>query len=100
MQPDILKTLSAIKYGNWTNAELDSLADAVKFARMIRQRQVKQYLQIGDQVSFMRVGTSTNIIGTVTKIAIKYVTVRSAKHGLWRVPASRLERVTLEPIPA
>jgi len=33
-----------------------------------------------------------NVTGVVTKIAIKYVTVKTAQ-GAWRVPANMLEKV-------
>ena len=86
---NIQQVNSAIMFGNWTNVELSSMIDAVKFARASLQKQVKRSLHIGDNVNFTSSKTGMNVTGVVTKIAIKYVTVRTAQ-GLWKVPANML----------
>lgn len=86
---DIKQVNSAIMFGTWTNTELTSMLDAIKFARASLQKQVKRGLRIGDNVNFTSSKTGQNVTGTVTKIAIKYVTVR-AVNGLWKVPANML----------
>ena len=89
---DIKQINSAIMFGTWTNTELSSMIDAVKWARANLQKQVKRSLSIGDNVNFTSTKSGMNVTGVVTKIAIKYVTVKTAQ-GLWRVPANMLTLV-------
>lgn len=86
---DIKQINSAIMFGTWTNTELSSMIDAVKFARACLQKQVKRSLSIGDNVNFTSSKSGQNVTGVVVKIAIKYVTVKTAQ-GLWKVPANML----------
>jgi hypothetical protein len=83
---------SAIMLQQWTDIELRSMIDAVKWNRAQLQKQVKRSLSIGDNVNFTSGKTGQNMTGVVTKIAIKYVTVRTVT-GLWRVPANMLTLV-------
>ena len=83
---------NAIINGTWTNNELSSMIDAIKFKRKLLTERTKASLQIGDNVNFTSNKTGRNITGTVVKIAIKYVTVRTLE-GLWKVPANMLTRV-------
>ncbi len=78
--------------GNFTNTQLGSIIDAVKFARARLGDDNKRALRINDRVSFDSTKLGRGVTGTVTKIAIKYVTVKTA-HGLWKVPASMLSPV-------
>jgi hypothetical protein len=78
--------------GVFTNAELDSITVAIKFARGRLSVQTKRSLVIGDTVSFTSSKTGNNVTGTVQKIAVKFVTVRTLSH-LWKVPANMLTRV-------
>jgi exosome complex RNA-binding protein Csl4 len=75
--------------GNFTNEQLGSIIDAVKFARARLAEKTKRALTLGSKVQFNNSKTGHTMIGTVDKIAIKYVTVRTSQ-GLWRVPASML----------
>ena len=86
---DIRQINSAIMFGTWTNTELASMIDAVKFNRAQLSKSVKRSLTVGDSVSFTSSKTGQNVTGIVTKIAIKYVTVKTV-NGLWRVPANML----------
>ena len=86
---DIKQINSAIMFGTWTDTELSSMIDAVKWNRAQLQKQVKRSLSIGDNVNFTSNKTGQNYTGVVTKIAIKYVTVRTVT-GLWKVPANML----------
>jgi exosome complex RNA-binding protein Csl4 len=79
--------------GNFTNEQLGSIIDAVKFARARLAERNKRALTLGSTVQFSSTKTGQTLIGTVDKIAIKYVTVRTTS-GLWRVPASMLTAVT------
>jgi hypothetical protein len=86
---------TALITGSWTNTELSSIIDAVKFARSRLAQTTKGSLRVGDAVEFTSAKTGMTIQGTVTKIAIKYVTVSSTR-GLWRVPANMLNKVELD----
>lgn len=92
---DIKQINSAIMFGTWTNTELASMIDAVKWARTNLSKTVKQSLKVGDNVNFTSNKTGRNYTGVITKIAIKYVTVRTTE-GLWKVPANMLSRVADE----
>ena len=89
---DIKQINSAIMFGDLTNTELSSVIEAVKFARSRLQKQVKRSLMLGDNVQFTSTRTGRTMLGTVTKIAIKYITVRTID-GLWKVPANMLTLV-------
>jgi len=83
---------SAIIQGNLTNDELTTVIEAVKYARSRLQKQVKNALMIGDNVNFTSSKTGQNVTGVVTKIAIKFVTVKTLQ-GAWRVPANMLSKI-------
>ena len=89
---DIKQVNSAIMFGTWTDIELRSMIDAVKWNRAQLVQQTKRSLCIGDNVNFTSSKTGLNVTGVVTKIAIKYVTVNTVK-GLWRVPANMLTKI-------
>jgi len=93
---DIKQINSAIMFGTWTDIELRSMIDAVKWNRTQLQKQIKRSLMLGDNVNFTSSKTGKNVTGVVTKIAIKYVTVKTAT-GLWRVPANMLTLVEDQP---
>ena len=80
---------TAIIQGTFTNEQLSSMIDAVKFARGRLAQATKFSLRIGSQVEFTSTKTGRTMQGTVQKIAIKYVTV-ATNAGLWRVPANML----------
>ena len=80
----------AIMFGTWTNVELSSMIDAVKWARARLTKDVKNTIKPGQMVKFTSTKTGKTLVGDVTKIAIKYVTVRTPT-GMWRVPANMLE---------
>lgn len=82
----------AIISGVFTNDDLVSIIDAVKFARSQLSQQNKRSMRLGSTVRFTSTKTGQSLTGDVTKIAIKYITVRTAQ-GLWRVPANMLEVV-------
>jgi hypothetical protein len=86
---DIKQVNSAIMFGTWTDIELRSMIDAVKWNRSQLQKNIKRSLSIGDNVNFTSTKNGQNFTGVVTKIAIKYVTVKTVQ-GLWRVPANML----------
>jgi uncharacterized protein YwbE len=85
----------AIMLQTWTNTELSSMIDAVKWNREQLSKQTKRSLSIGDNVEFTSSKTGRLTRGFVTKIAIKYVTVNTGM-GQWRVPANMLTLVKRE----
>ena len=92
---DIKAINSAIISGTWTNEQLSSMIDAVKFARSRLTQAIKFSLRVGDNVNFTSSKTGRNVTGVVTKVAIKYVTVKTI-NGLWRVPANMLTKIADE----
>ena len=85
----------AIMLQEWTNTELSSMIDAVKWNRERLARRVKYSIMVGDNVEFTSSKTGRLTRGFVTKIAIKYVTVNTGM-GMWRVPANMLTVVDKE----
>jgi small-conductance mechanosensitive channel len=89
---NIMEINTAILQGGWTNDQLSSMIDAVKFARARLTEQSKRSLSIGDNVNFTSSKLGRNVTGVVTKIAIKFVTVKTVQ-GAWRVPANMLTKI-------
>ena len=90
---EIKQVNSAIMFGTWTDIELRSMIDAVKWNRAQLTQQTKRSLTIGDNVNFTSTKTGRTMQGTVTKIAIKYVTVSVPGWGSWKVPANMLTKI-------
>jgi hypothetical protein len=85
---------SSIMFGKWTDVELRSMADAIRFAQTNLRKRVKASLFVGDKVRWVSSKNPGGARGTVKKIAIKYVTVTNDKDGtLWKIPANMLEAV-------
>ena len=85
----------AIMLQTWTNTELNSMIDAVKWNREQLNKQIRRSIGVGDNVEFTSSKTGRLTRGFVTKVAIKYVTVNTGM-GLWRVPANMLSVVERE----
>ena len=81
---------SAIMFGNLTNVELESVISAVKFARASLAKQNKRAFQPGDTVKFTSNRNGLTYVGTVNKVKIKYILVRTPG-GMFNVPANMLE---------
>lgn len=84
----------AIISGTWSDQELQSMMDAIRWNRASLQKQIKNTLRVGDTVEWHSVKRGLTGRGVVTKIAIKYVTVREGA-TLWKVPANMLTKVEL-----
>lgn len=82
----------AIMLQTWTNTELSSMIDAVKWNREQLAKSIKRSISVGDNVEFTSSKTGRLTRGFVTKVAIKYVTVNTGM-GLWKVPANMLSVV-------
>lgn len=85
----------AIMLQTWTNTELSSMIDAVKWNRDHLAKQIKRSIRTGDNVEFTSSKSGRLMRGFVTKVAIKYVTVNTGL-GQWRVPANMLTVVDKE----
>ena len=85
----------AIMLQEWTNVELSSMIDAVKWNRERLAKQIKRSITTGDNVEFTSSKSGRLMRGFVTKVAIKYVTVNTGL-GQWRVPANMLTVVDKE----
>ena len=88
---------TAIMQGDFTNEELNSIGDAIRFARAQLVVRNKSALTIGSNVKFTS-STKGTISGVVKKINRKFIIVDSSKPGsfinsVWRVPANMLEVV-------
>ena len=85
----------AIMLQTWTDVELRSMIDAVKWNREQLAKRIKRSIGRGDNVEFTSSKTGRLTRGFVTKVAIKYITVDTGM-GLWRVPANMLTLVERE----
>jgi hypothetical protein len=74
---------------NMTSDQVNQLVDAVKLRRNRINQNAIRTVQVGDRVQFTGRGGNT-VSGSVTKKAIKYVTVDTGAQR-WKVPANMLE---------
>lgn len=82
----------SIMFGNFTNTELSSIMSAVQFARaQLTKEKIRSFAR-GDSVKFTSNRNGMVYTGTVEKVAIKYVNVRTPV-GVYKVPANMLEAV-------
>jgi len=86
---DISEINRAIISGNFTNDQLTSIIDAVKFARAQITQKNKHTLTVGTKVKFTNSRNGQTVFGNVRKVAIKFITVDTGQ-TLWRVPANML----------
>jgi hypothetical protein len=87
---DISEINRAILSGNFTNDQLISIGDAIKFARGQIAQKNKYTLTVGTKVQFTSTRTGQTVMGNVEKVNRKFIIVRSGMTN-WRVPASMLQ---------
>ena len=88
---NIKQVNTAIMQGDFTNEELNSINDAIRFARAQLVVRNKSVLTIGSNVKFTS-STRGTISGVVKKINRKFVIVdQPGQFRSWRVPANMLE---------
>ena len=87
---DIKEINSAIMFGNLSNSDLNSVIEAVKYARAQMTKQTARSLRIGDTVRFTSNRDGITYTGAVEKIKLKFIHVRTPR-GLFNVPANMLE---------
>jgi hypothetical protein len=78
--------------GGFDNSQLQELMETVQYARAQLGKTVKRQLQLGAAVSFVSNRSGQRVLGTVERVAIKNIVVRTAL-GLYRVPANMIEVV-------
>lgn len=78
--------------GTFTNEQLNSIMDAVKYARSQLGRDTMRQLRRGAMVKFVSSRNGQTYTGTVEDIKLKNVIVTTAL-GRYRVPANMLEVV-------
>jgi uncharacterized protein YkvS len=84
---------TAILHSNLTNEELNSISDAIRFARAQLVARNKMILSVGDNVKFTS-STRGTISGVVKKINRKFIIVdQPGQFRSWKVPANMLEVV-------
>jgi len=82
---------TAIMQGDFTNEELNSIGDAMRFARAQLVVRNKSALTIGSTVKFTS-STRGTISGVVKKINRKFIIVdQPGQFRSWKVPANMLE---------
>jgi UTP-glucose-1-phosphate uridylyltransferase len=89
----IAEVNTAIITGNFTNEQLNSIGDAIKFARAQIATKNKFTLVKGTNVKFTNSRSGQTVIGTVEKVNRKFIIVQEkgkAFGGSWRVPANML----------
>ena len=88
---NIKQVNTAIMQGDFTNEELTSIGDAIRFARAQLVVRNKSALTIGSNVKFTS-STRGTISGVVKKINRKFIIVdQPGQFRSWRVPANMLE---------
>ena len=88
---NIKQVNTAIMQGDFTNEELNSINDAIRFARAQLVVRNKSVLTIGSNVKFTS-STRGTISGVVKKINRKFIIVdQPSQHRSWKVPANMLE---------
>ena len=81
---------TAIMQGDWTNDDLNSMIDAVKWRRTQLAKTVKNQLSPGTAVRFNSQKLGGMVSGTLESVKIKFATVNTSR-GRWRVPINMLE---------
>jgi hypothetical protein len=83
----------AIVSGSFTNEQLVTISDAIRFARANLTKAKISTIRAGASVQFKSSNTGKLVTGDVTKVGRKFVIVREhgTSYGGWRVPASMLE---------
>jgi hypothetical protein len=83
---------SALISGQFENADLDIIVEALKYARtQLTRRNVRAFMK-GDLVKFTSNRDGRTHQGTIEKVAVKYINVRTTA-GVYRVPGNMLEAV-------
>jgi len=80
---------SAIMFGSFTDEQLRSIGDAVRYRRAQIVKETRRSIMMGDVVKFTHPKTGRTHQGSVVKINIKNVKVKEG-FTTWNVPANML----------
>ena len=86
---DIKEINSAIMFGNLTNTELNSIVDAIKYARAQQAKAQARALRAGDAVRFTARGNT--YFGTIERVKLKNAFVKVGNFSRYNVPLNMLE---------
>jgi hypothetical protein len=90
---DIKSINTAIVTGSFTNAELDSIQDAIKFAKTRIASQLSVTLGKGSKVTLSHAKLGGRVTGTVIKVKIKKADVKLDSGQTYTVPLAMLSAV-------
>jgi hypothetical protein len=86
--PNVNQIVQSIHSGSFTDDQLNLIRDALRYAKtQIAKKNISQFV-VGDRVSFNTKGKT--IVGKVSKLGRKFVTVNENYSRSWRVPAFML----------
>jgi hypothetical protein len=80
---------SAIMFGSFTDEQLRSIGDAIRYRRAQIVKETRRSIMMGDVVKFTHPKTGRTHQGSVVKINIKNVKVKEG-FTTWNVPANML----------
>jgi hypothetical protein len=89
-QMDIKAINTAIITGSFTNDQLMSIVDAVKYARSQLTKTKLRSFSVGDKVKFTSNKNGMTYVGEVEKVKLKFVLIKTPT-SRWNVPANMLE---------
>ena len=89
---NLMQIKAEILTGGFDNDQLRELVETVQYARAQLGKDIKRQLQPGANVSFVSNRSGQRVLGTVERVAIKNIVVRTHL-GLYRVPANMIEVV-------
>jgi hypothetical protein len=89
-QMDIKAINTAIITGSFTNDQLISIIDAVKYARAQLTKTKLRSFSVGDRVKFTSNKNGMTYVGEVEKVKLKFVLIKTPT-SRWNVPANMLE---------
>lgn len=87
---NVMEINTEILQGGFTNEQLNSITDAVRFARARLADQTKRTLRVGSQVKFTSNRNGSVYKGTLESIKIKNAIV-ATQMGRYKVPMNMLE---------
>jgi hypothetical protein len=89
-QMDIKAINTAIITSSFTNDQLSSIIDAVKYARSQLIKTKLRSFSVGDRVRFTSSKNGMTYVGEVEKVKQKFVLIKTPT-SRWNVPANMLE---------
>jgi hypothetical protein len=74
----------------------DALVVEIKMRRAVANKTAKAQFRVGDNVKFANAKLGRDVSGVITKIATKFITIKTGDAGNWRVPAGRVQPVAVK----